>query len=165
MKNLKFNLALIAFVCLIFTSCSSDDDGIYYNNEIDTTVIEYSVIELEILELVNDYRLSKGLGSLEKMNIISSVAESHTEYMAEIGKICHDNFPERSQKLMSNANAKTVGENVGYGYGTAQGVVEAWIKSDGHRAVLENPDYTHFGVSTEQNIEGRNYFTQIFIER
>ncbi|RXP55793.1 CAP domain-containing protein [Lutibacter sp. HS1-25] len=164
MKTLQINLVLVLLVCLFITSCSSEEDGIYFKQHVEVAV-EYSDIELEILDLVNDYRVSKGLGALDKMNIISDVAETHTNYMAKTGKVCHDNFSERHQKLVSNANAKIVGENVGYGFTTAEGVVNAWLKSDSHRELIEKPAYTHFGISTEKNIEGRNYFTQIFIER
>ncbi len=164
MKTFKFNLALIALVCLIFTSCAPDDDGIYFE-DLSEVQVEYSEIELEILDLVNDYRMLKGLTSLEKMNVISSVAESHTSYMAETGIVSHDNFSERHQELVNRADAKNVGENVGFGFSSANGVVDAWIRSDAHRAIIEKANYTHFGISTEQNTEGRNYFTQIFIAR
>ena len=164
MKTLQLNLALFSFVCILLTSCASEDDGIYFD-KFNETEVKYSEIELEILDLVNDYRVSKNLVPLEKMSVISTVAESHTTYMAEIGKVSHDNFSERHQKLVENANAKTVGENVGYGFNSAEGVVKAWINSDAHRAIIEKEDYSHFGISTRQNSEGRNYFTQIFIER
>lgn len=164
MKTLKLPLIILAFTSILFTSCASDDDGIYFEKAA-VTKVEYSTIELEILDLVNDYRATKGLTSLEKMNVISSVAETHTVFMAETGIVSHDNFAERSQKLISTANAKSVGENVGYGFSTAQGVVNAWIKSDAHRAIIEKPQYTHFGISTKQNELGRNYFTQIFINQ
>ena len=164
MKALKFYLALLVFVCILFTSCASDDDGIYFE-KLNETKVEYSEIELEILDLVNDYRVSKGLESLEKMNFISSVAKSHTYYMAETGKVNHDNFSERHEKLVVNANAKIVGENVGFGFNSAEGVVNAWLNSDSHRLIIEKPEYTHFGISTEKNTQGRNYFTQIFIKR
>ena len=102
---------------------------------------------------------------MSKLDIISYVAESHTVYMVETGLVNHDNFPERNQKLVESANAKSVGENVAYGFNSAKGVVDAWLKSDAHRAIIENEKYTHFGISTERNSEGRNYFTQIFIKR
>jgi uncharacterized protein YkwD len=85
--------------------------------------------------------------------------------MAETGKVCHDNFAERHQKLVSTAQAKIVGENVGYGFTTAEGVVNAWLNSDEHRKLIEKTEYTHFGISTKKSVDGRNYFTQIFIER
>ena len=164
MKTFKNYLTSCVVLCLLLTSCSSEDDGIYFDKAA-TVNVEYSEIELDILELVNEYRTSKGLNSLEQLSIISSVAETHTTYMAEVGKVSHDNFPLRHEQLVKDAKAKLVGENVGFGYSTADAVFEAWLNSESHRKVIEKPNYTHFGISTEQNLEGRNFFTQIFIER
>ncbi|SNR33450.1 Cysteine-rich secretory protein family protein [Lutibacter agarilyticus] len=164
MKSLKNYLTSCVILCLLFTSCASEDDGIYFDKVANENV-EYSKIELDILELVNEYRISKQLNSLEQLNIISSVAETHTTYMAEVGKVSHDNFQLRHQQLVKNAKAKLVGENVGFGYNTAKDIFNAWLDSEPHRLVIEKPNYTHFGISTEQNSEGRNFFTQIFIER
>jgi uncharacterized protein YkwD len=165
MKTLPLKSTLIVCAFLILTSCASDDDGIYFEKAELDTKIEYSTIEIEILDLVNDYRISIGLNSLDRMNIVSSVAETHTAYMISTGNVGHDNFAERNETLIKNANAKKVGENVGYGFSTAQSVVSAWLNSEGHKAIIESSEYTHFGISTEQNTEGRNFFTQIFIER
>jgi len=164
MKTPALKLCLVLIFCFVLFSCSNDEEGIYFE-DIAEVAVEYSQMESEILDLVNKHRESKGLSELIPLNIISSVADSHTTYMIDEGAISHDNFPQRSQNLMSKANAKTVGENVAYGYGTAQGVVNGWLNSDGHRKVIENASYTHFGISTECNMEGRNYFTHIFIDK
>jgi len=164
LKTILYYQIVITLLCTLLSSCSKEDDGIYFET-FNETEVNYSEIELEIFGLVNDYRVSKNLTPLAKMNVISTVAESHTTYMAKIGKVNHDNFSERHQKLVKNADAKTVGENVGYGFNSAEGVVKAWLNSDAHRAIIEKEHYTHFGISTRQNSEGRNYFTQIFIER
>ena len=164
MKTFKNYLIPCVVLCLLFTSCASEGDEVYFDETANINV-EYSEIELEILELVNNYRISKGLSSLNKLNIISAVAETHTDYMAEVNKVSHDHFPLRHQQLVEDADAILVGENVGYGFGTAQGVFDAWLNSDSHREIIEKSNYTHFGISTKQNLEGRNYFTQIFIER
>lgn len=164
MKTILYYQIVITLLCTLLSSCSKEDDGIYFE-KFNETEVNYSEIELEIFGLVNDYRVSKNLTQLAKMNVISTVAESHTTYMAKIGKVNHDNFSERHQILVENADAKTVGENVGYGFNSAEGVVKAWLNSDAHRAIIEKEHYTHFGISTKQNTEGLNYFTQIFIER
>tara|TARA_R110001583_G_scaffold84281_5_gene221872 strand:+ start:29311 stop:29805 length:495 start_codon:yes stop_codon:yes gene_type:complete len=164
MKLIQFKLVVFILAITLFTSCAKEDDGIYFN-EINEVKVTYSTIELEILDLVNNHRESLGLKTLEDLNIISSVALSHTSYMAEIDKVNHDYFSERQENLSLKANAKSVGENVAYGYNSSIGVVEAWLKSDAHRAIIENKNYTHFGISTEKNSDGRNYFTQIFIKR
>ena len=164
MKAIQFKLTLLLFVSILFNSCSPEDDGVYFE-KISETKSEYSDMELEILDLINNYRAAKGLQTLVKSDIISSIALTHTNYMVETGEVNHDNFPQRHENLILSAGAKSVGENVAYGYSSARGVVNAWIKSDGHKAVIENENYTHFGISTEQNSKGRNFFTQIFIKQ
>jgi uncharacterized protein YkwD len=150
----------------IVTSCSTEneDDTIFFK-EINETKITYSPIEKEILILINEYRNEKGLTSLSILNLISTVAETHTSYMVKIGEVNHDNFPERHQTLVNNAQAISVGENVAYGYSSAESVVNAWIKSDHHREVIEDSEFTHFGISTQNDEKGMNYFTQIFINK
>jgi uncharacterized protein YkwD len=158
-------LILIVFGMVLF-SCSEESDDNHLYNTAETLSIEnatYTQIEVEILKLVNDHRSELGISSLIKVDIISSVADSHTNYMIENEKLSHYNFDKRQQYLMSNANAKSVGENVAYGYKSAEGVFNSWLKSDGHRKIIENKNFTHFGISTGLNSEGRCYFTQIFI--
>lgn len=164
MKTLQFKQTLFLFVSILFTSCAPEDDGIYFE-KISETKIEYTDIELEILDLVNNYRATKGLKTLERSDFISSVALAHTNYMVNKGEANHDNFPQRNENLILNAAAKSVGENVAYGFSSANSVVTAWIKNNGHRAIIENESYTHFGISIEQNNEGRYFFTQIFINQ
>lgn len=164
MKSLQLKLVLIILTISVFTSCAKEEDGIYFD-EINEVKVSYSAIELDILNLVNTHRESKGIQALENLNIISSIALSHTSYMVETGLVNHDNFPERNENLVVQADAKAVGENVAYGFNSAEGVVEAWLRSDEHREIIENGSYTHFGISTEKNADGRNYFTQIFIKR
>lgn len=167
MKPFANKLFLITAFILTFTSCTKEDTGVYFNemNTIPEVKTSYSEIEFEILETINNYRVSINLLPLERLNIISSVAFSHTDYMVKSGEVNHYNFGERQQLLVSNANAKSVGENVAYGYNSAQGVVNAWLNSDEHRALIENSAYTNVGISTEKNSENRNYFTLMFIEK
>jgi len=146
-------------------SCSTEsfDDNVDAL-EISLVDTQTKAIELEILDLINEHRLSLGLNSLEDMSIVKSVAYSHTDYMVDNDIVSHDNFYTRSDYLKSNIGAKKVSENVAYGYGTAQGVVNAWIKSESHKANLEG-DYTNFDISAEKNADGRWYYTNIFIKK
>ncbi|WP_299527520.1 CAP domain-containing protein [uncultured Lutibacter sp.] len=164
MNPSKINLLLFAFVCTVITSCSIEENGIYFD-EINEVKEGYSIMELEIMDLVNNHREELGLFPLINLNIISSVALSHTTYMVETNVVNHNNFAENHKNLVIKANAKSVGENVAYGFETASGVVNGWLNSEGHKAILEKSNYTHFGISIEQNSEGRNYFTQIFIQQ
>ena len=167
MKSLALKLATVVLLSITIFSCAKEDDGIFFSesSELINNEVTYTEIEIEILTLVNEHRQSLGLTSLNTLNIISSVADSHTDYMIETGAVSHDNFSKRADALTKNAKAKSVAENVAYGYGTAEGVVRGWLKSDGHRKIIESANYTHFGISTESNCDGRNYFTQIFIKK
>jgi len=167
MKPHILKLSLVVFLSFVLFSCSKEDDGIYLNQtaEVVNKNVTYSKIENDILDLVNAHRTSLGLSTLSKLNVVSGVADGHTEYMIETGTISHDNFDERAQELMNNAGAKSVAENVAYGYTTAESVVNGWLNSPEHKAIIENPNFTHFGISTEANSDGRNFFTQMFIKK
>ena len=159
-------LPLLALMALLtFSSCSTED---FPEDKIDAISLQYAPapkqIEIEILELINEHRLGLGLNTLKSLNIVKSVAFTHTDYMVEVNNISHDNFYQRKNSLVQNANAKVVSENVAYAYSTAQSVVNAWINSDSHRENIEG-DFTDFEVSAEQNKEGKWFYTNIFIKR
>ena len=155
---------LVLFAVLSF-SCSTDN--IDENAEAlskSLIVPEAKSIEIEILELINNHRLSMGLHPMANMDLIKSQAYSHTEHMVIENEVSHDNFFERSNFLKANAGAKVVSENVAYGYTKAASVVNAWLKSPSHRENIEG-DFTNFDVSAEQNAEGNWFYTNIFIRK
>jgi len=166
MNSVLKNVLISIVFGMVFFSCSEEHDDTYLYNTAETLTIEnatYTEIEVEILKLVNEHRVKLGIPSLKKSDIISSVADSHTNYMIENGEISHNNFDQRLQYLMNNANAKSMGENVAYGYKSAESVFNSWLKSNDHRKIIENKNFTHFGVSSGVNSKMRSYFTQIFI--
>lgn len=165
MKPVLFKLILFLIISIFLISCSNEEDDAIYSESVIESKINYSPIETEILILINDYRANKGLQYLKTLNLISTVAETHSNYMIKMGKASHDNFPERQKKLVNYAKAKTVGENVAFGHSAAKSVFNAWLNSESHKKIIENSEYTHFGISTKTDNLGRNYFTQIFIKK
>ena len=165
MKLSTFMPVLAIVALLNLTSCSTEPMP---ENSADSINVqstpEAKLIEVEILELINAYRIEQGLTVLNNDNVIKSVAYSHTDYMVEVDNVSHDNFFQRKASLQEHASAIKVSENVAYAYSSAQSVVNAWIASDGHRENLEG-DYTDFDISAEQNVNGDWYFTNIFIKR
>lgn len=164
MKSIKF-LPVMVLVALLSFSCSTEE---FPEETIDSVSLPVppaaKIIEIEILELINEHRINEGLAPLNDHNIIKAVAYTHTDYMVESNNVGHDNFFQRKNSLIDNANATKVSENVAYAYNSAQSVVNAWINSDGHRETIEG-DFTDFDISAEQNEEGKWYFTNIFIKR
>ncbi|MEP1488101.1 MAG: CAP domain-containing protein [Algibacter sp.] len=158
-------IPLLAFLIIFTFSCSTDSiDDKADAIELSLTTLEAKSIEVEILELINNHRLSMGLNPLSDMPVVKSVAYSHTDYMVDNNQVSHDNFFTRSDYLKENAGAKKVSENVAYGYTSAESVVKAWIKSEGHKANIEG-DYSNFDISAEKSEEGKWYYTNIFIKK
>ncbi len=54
------------------------------------------------------------------------------------------------------------GENIAYGYRSAEQVMNAWMNSSGHRANIMNPNYTSIGIGYYQTDSGVQYWTQLF---
>lgn len=159
-------MPLLAIVTLLsFTSCSTESFP-----EDDIKAIELlnppqaKAIEIEALELINNYRITNGLSALRDLGTIKAVAFTHTDYMIEVSDVSHDNFYQRKLSLEANANARIVSENVAFGFSSAQSVVNAWLNSPGHKANIEG-DFTDFDISAEQDEDGKWYFTNIFIKR
>ncbi|MFV0566665.1 MAG: CAP domain-containing protein [Flavobacteriaceae bacterium] len=164
MKTIAY-LFVVAALPLMFFSCSSESiDDAVNNTELNLSAPEEKAIEKEILVLINTYRQDLGLNSLSDLEIVRSVAFSHTDYMVKTNDVSHANFHKRSEYLMENASADKVSENVAYGYTSAETVVKAWIASEGHKANIVG-DYTDFGLSAEQDVNGKWYFTNIFIKK
>lgn len=159
-------LPLLAIVALLgFSSCSTDTSIEDELNAIDLPQAPVAKeIEIEIMELINAYRITEGLPVLEEHSTVKAVAFTHTDYMIEEDIVSHDNFFQRKLSLQENADANIVSENVAYGFNSAESVVNAWLNSESHRENIEG-DFTDFDISAEQNEEGKWYFTNIFIKR
>ncbi len=118
-------------------------------------------MEEEIIIMVNEYRVSKGLNALNFGDVAYSFAISHNDYMISEGKISHDNFNVRSSNLAVKAKADFVSENVAKDFTTANGVVKAWINSPAHKKVMEG-DFVSTAISVKADEDGTLYFTQLF---
>ena len=168
MKNITLKGIMLILCTVFLTSCSKDSiqDDVSTYNQVATERAEYNynTIEVEILDELNLYRRTLGLTELKPMAELSVESEEHNLYMIEEGTVSHDNFSRRASQLIVRAGAKTVAENVAYGYRTSQAAVNAWLKSKGHRENIEG-EFTHFGISVREDENGKNYFTNIFIKR
>ncbi|WP_452230705.1 CAP domain-containing protein [Lacinutrix sp. MEBiC02404] len=162
MKKLVATTAILLSIFLM--SCSAEEENnTATHNASEIIDIEYTSLDYEIAELINAHRISIGLQALHILNHASSEAISHNQYMVNQGVLSHDHFSERSQNLKDAVNAKHVSENVGYGYVSAQSLVNAWLNSEGHRQAIENPIYTDFGISSKKDAIGSAYVTNIFV--
>lgn len=162
------NLSLAAFMALVLlVGCSPEvEESTEPTANITAPVGVQNDHEMvqEILAVVNEHRSNLGLSPLGEHETSESLALSHSAYMAEQNQASHDNFFQRSDYL-KNRGAESVGENVAFGFISAESVLEGWLESSSHRAALEDEDFTHTGIAVVSNEVGIKYYTQLFIEQ
>lgn len=152
----------VAFITCFCLSCCSNENATA--EVISDPSTEYLQMENEIHDQINQYRLSQGLTALEPVGLIAAQAHDHNNHMIANKEVCHHGFGHREQQLGADLGAQVVAENVGYGFQTAKGVVQAWIKSEAHKENIEG-DFDSMGISASQNKDGLYYFTNIFVKR
>lgn len=158
-------LPAMALIALLSFSCSTDSIEEEKIEAITSSFVpETKVIEIEIMELLNNHRLSIGLDPLNSMSTIKSQAFGHTDYMIDKSQVSHDNFLSRKASLSNSVGATSVAENVAYAYSSSESVVNAWLNSEGHRTIIEG-DYTNFDISANKDENGKYYYTNIFIKK
>jgi uncharacterized protein YkwD len=121
----------------------------------------YSSEELELIRIINDYRVSINLNKLGLINHVSYKCEEHNIEMIKVGAPSHNGFVERSDNIIAVTSCKSVGENVAYNFKTPQSTLDAWLKSVKHKENIEG-NFTHLGLSTREDSTGRKYYTNIF---
>jgi uncharacterized protein YkwD len=165
MKSKLLPLTFFVVILSFMASCSPEDIDPTPEPQLPVVLnYEYSPLELETMALINDYRVSIGLNTLEKINHVSYKSEEHDHYMIANNVVNHDDFVSRSENIIKVLGAKKVSENIAYNYSTAKGAFDAWLKSSGHRENIEG-DFTHFGIAVRENpVNGRKYYTNIFVK-
>ena len=158
---------LLFTVFITMSSCSSDSAAQPTDAKQSTFIDEnyvYSALELEELKLINEYRASIGLNTLEKINFISNRAEEHDNYMISKNTISHDGFVARAENIVKVVGAKSVSENLAYNFDTAKEALTAWLNSPTHKETIEG-NFTHFGIAIRANpATGKKYYTNIFVK-
>jgi uncharacterized protein YkwD len=157
------------FITLLLTLLSCTNDALNKSTSsgpVPEVNIEYNYTpeELEVTDLINEYRASIGLNTLEIINYVSVKSEEHNNYMISNNVVNHNDFVARSEDIIKTLGVIKVSENIAYNYKTPQAAVNAWLASPEHKKNIIG-DYTNFGISITKNpINSRNYYTNIFVK-
>jgi uncharacterized protein YkwD len=147
----------------IGTSCSKEE--VNDISALSVTALEVeAALEQRTVQLVNDFRSSKGLGTLEVNEDAYTMALEHTRKMAESGVMSHANFDARAKSLASKVGAVKVAENLSTNYDSAEETLEKWLESEGHHANITG-DFTHTAVAVISTDNGDVYYTQVFYKK
>ena len=101
--------------------------------------------EASLLQTMNAVRASHGLASLRVDVHLVRAARGHTADMLHRQYFAHGSVAGRA--LAAGARGPLYGEDLAWATGlTAQWVVNAWLNSPAHRAVLLRPGFTRVGI-------------------
>lgn len=140
---------MLCFVAFGVLSYSKRKEPVYnYTPEFNSDLKD---IEIELCRLINQHRLNLGLNPVIPEVLASEVCKDIIYAdIANGRKPSHVGWENR----VKQCQAELGGEICGYGINSALGFFMEYIKSKSHRECIENPIYTHIGISI---IENRNY--------
>lgn len=115
--------------------------------------------EQELLILVNKTRQRRGLQPVVLHPELTNVARYHAKDMATDNYFEHDSYDRvagRKKKRCSFTERLTIfstitwwgwAENIAMGHSSPQAVLKGWMKSQGHRVNIMNPEYNYMGLA------------------
>lgn len=108
--------------------------------------------ERMVLQHVNQIRRSQGLRALAFDDALYACARAHSEEQCRHGYMGHES-PDPSRRTLvqrmhlAGYQGQMYGEVVAWGYDDAQSVVEGWMNSSEHRAILVDAEMTEVAFS------------------
>ncbi|MGW1284392.1 CAP domain-containing protein [Streptomyces sp. NPDC001118] len=121
-----------------------------------------SGVTARILQLVNAERAKAGCQDLALNSELAKAAQAHSADMAAHQNMSHtgsDGSAPGDRITRAGYDWSAYGENVAYGYTTADQVMAGWMSSPGHRANILNCSFKEIGVGLAQP---GSYWTQDF---
>jgi uncharacterized protein YkwD len=115
--------------------------------------------EAAFLQLINDYRVSKGLGKLTATPLLNQVAYDHSLDMGQKAYFAHDDLAGNSPfTRMKNAGYRggAMAENIAAGNATGAATFTQWKNSPGHDANMLGTRYKAIGIG-RANVAGSPY--------
>jgi uncharacterized protein YkwD len=118
----------------------------------------------EVLKLTNAERAKAGCKALSADSRLTAAAQAHSADMAKNNYFSHDSQNGTSpfdRMKKQGYTFRAAAENIAYGQPTAASVLDAWMKSPGHKTNILNCTYTQIGIGYALRGE-TPYWTQNF---
>jgi hypothetical protein len=134
-----------------------------------STVAEYCVgtPEQDFLTLINNYRAQNGLGKLGMSQTLGAAAQHHALDMAATENLSHtlSDGTTWAENIANHGYPYTGrGENIAWGYSSAQSVFNAWKASPSHNANMLYSSFGAIGIDLvyDANTPSRYYWVTTF---
>ncbi len=117
--------------------------------------------EQGVLTAVNTTRSEHGLGTLHLASCPERMSARWAEHLVPTGGLYHQSMTG----LLRRCGARYVGENLARGFSDPQDLVQAWMESPKHRAVLLSPTPRSVGISVRMGTDGQWVTAADFVRR
>ena len=133
----------------------------------EAAVVSTSTLQSQVVSLSNQQRVKAGCRALTVNANLLWAARGHSKYMATTGRFSHTGARNSTFVTRVRAAGYTAprSENIAWGYRSAAEVVNAWMRSPGHRANLLDCGARTFAVGVVYSANGTPYYTQEFGSR
>jgi uncharacterized protein YkwD len=116
--------------------------------------------EREFLDLINDYRQSKGLGPLKLTQTLGGASDHHSKSMAQHNYFSHDLKAEGitwSQNISRHGYKYNTykGENIAAGNAAASATFTQWKNSSGHNANMLSDKFKAIGIGRAYDAQSK----------
>ena len=127
----------------------------------------FTTLQTQVVSLSNQERVKAGCSGLRVNAQLLWAARGHSKYMATTGTFSHTGASNSTfiARASSAGYSAARSENIAWGYRTAAEVVNAWMKSPGHRRNLLDCGAKTFAVGVVFAANGTPYYTQDFGSR
>ena len=118
----------------------------------------------QVLTIVNERRAEQGLAPLTMNYTVVSAAKVRAAELTQSFSHTRPNGTSCFTVLDEvGVDYWTAGENIALGYSSPEGVMNAWMNSEGHRANIMNPNYTQIGIACYYDSNSGYNWVQCFI--
>ena len=125
--------------------------------------IEADAVARDVYLRVNDERRARGLPPLEWHEGLADIARGWSEEMIATS------YRHSTAEFRAHPDFSGTGENIAMGQSSSDGLHVGWMRSDGHRENILNPDFATIGVGVVTigvgvvcRNDGAMWATQIF---
>ncbi len=142
------------------------NDGHYLGRFKAAGVAPSDTYQLQVLDLVNEERLSRDIIPLKLNDQVQQAAQVRANEIVTVlghtrpdGRSCFTALDE------AGVSRFCAGENIAAGQSTPESVMNSWMNSKSHRDNILDPSYTEMGIGYLRTSSGKygRYWVQMFI--